>query len=71
MKHQVMKISEGKNQFSCIRDTDQEMEYALYEHWTTNDGKYGCPVKHRKLIGRYYGLYQLLGDLRERVGANI
>lgn len=32
MKRQVMKISEGRNQFTCIRDTDLDMEYALYEH---------------------------------------
>lgn len=70
MKRQIMKISDSRNQFTCIRDTEQEMEYALYEHWT-GIGKYGHPVKHRKLIGRYYGLYQCLGELRERVGANI
>lgn len=70
MTRKVMNISDGRNQFTCIRDTEQEMEYALYEHWT-GIGKYGYPVKHRKLIGRFYGMYSMLEVLRERVGANI
>ena len=63
-----MKISDGQYQFTCIRDTEQEMAYALYEHWT-GIGKYGHPVKHQKLIGRYYTMYHLMTDLRERISA--
>jgi len=66
MKRQVMKISEGRNQFTCIRDTEQEMEYALYEHWT-GIGKYGHLVKHRKLIGRYISMWDMLTAVKERL----
>lgn len=67
MKRQIMKLSEGRNQFTCIQDTDQDMEYALYEHWTANDGKYGHPVRHRKLIGRYISMWDMLTAVKERL----
>lgn len=68
MKRQVMKISDHQNQFTCIRDTEQETEYALYEHWT-GIGENGYPVKHQKLIGRYYTMYSMLTVLKERISA--
>lgn len=66
MKKKVMTISDHQNQFTCIYDTDQEMEYALYEHWT-GIGKNGYPVKHRKLLGRFYGMYSVLNYLKDCV----
>lgn len=67
MKRQIMKLSDYQNQFTCVRDTDQEMEYALYEHWTANDGKYGQIVRHRRLIGRYISLWDMLTAVKERI----
>ena len=66
MKRQVMKIADHQNQFTCIWDSSQEQEYALYEHFNA-PGRNGYITQHRKLIGRYYTMYHVLSDLKERV----
>ena len=62
MTRQVMKVSDYQNQFTAIRDTSKEKEYALYEH-SRVIGKDGFPVKHRKLIGRFDTLYHVIREL--------
>jgi hypothetical protein len=68
MKIQVMKISDWQNQYTCIRDTEQEQEYALYYHYNA-PGRNGYITKHKKLIGRFYSMYAVLNELKDRVVA--
>jgi len=66
MKVQVMKISDWKNQYTCVRDTTKDKEYALYEHYLA-PGRNGYITEHKRLIGRYFALYQVLNDLKDMV----
>ena len=66
MTRKVMSISDWNNQFTCIRDTSKEQEYALYTHYC-DIGKNGYPVNHRKLIGRYPTLYHVVYAMKDMI----
>ena len=65
MTRKVLSVSDWNNQYSCIRDTSKDEEYALYYHFNAIN-KDGYPTKRRKLIGRYPTMYHVLSVLKER-----
>ena len=66
MTRKVMSISDWNNQYTCVRDTSKDLEYALYYHYR-DMGKNGYPANHRKLIGRYPTLYHVVSELTNRI----